>query len=218
MNTESKPTIIEDRLRDLRLLKSSHSCPDEGLCAMEAAAYIVGGPHTDHPETACPVLGYAVRSWNDNVDDETRQKLIPLLPRLAVSRSTPEVEFKRGLVLADCAVRRILPNVLELAEQAEVKAWAGRLRELPQISDETTIRRSREVVSSFSDFLASYQPPSTSPAPSHLSSWSLALDLALDLARDLARALARALPPEKLNELIYIPSLEAIEAALAITE
>jgi hypothetical protein len=219
--------IIEDRLTDLRLTESwnNSSSPQEGLSAMQAVAYITGGRHTEYPDCACPIVAAMVRSWGYWVDDETRQQLVPLLRRIALSRSTPEVEVKRAYLFLDGLIREVLPNILAEGKEEE---WAAKFRALPKLNDETSCRRSRELVSSFADFLAT---PSTSPAPSSFLSkvdWrDLALDRAraraldLALARDLARALARdldlALPSADLNRLIYTPTLAAIVAALDIT-
>ena len=43
------------RLADVPLKKGAHSSPDAGMCALEAAAWIAGEPHSDHPECVCPV-------------------------------------------------------------------------------------------------------------------------------------------------------------------
>jgi hypothetical protein len=150
---------------------------------------------------------------------------------LASSRSSREVEKRRAFHFFDSFIRNIFPGVLDEMDEAE-KEWAGKFRALPKIDDETAIRRSRGLVSSFADFLAA---PSPSPAPSSLLkkkyldlARALARALALDLARALARAraldldlaldLALDLPPETINRLIFQPSFEAIETALAITE
>jgi hypothetical protein len=190
--------IIEDRLTDLRLTESwnSSDSPQEGLSAMQAVAYITGGRHTEYPDCSCPIIGAMVRSWGYWVDDEKRQELVPLLRRIAQSKSTPEVEVTRAYHFLDGLIREVVPNILAEGKEEE---WAGKFRALPKLNDETSCRRSRELVSSFADFLAT---PSTSPAPSSFLSkadWFLdlararALDLALALALDLALDLARAL-------------------------
>lgn len=46
-------TVRPDRLAEFegwQLLKGNHSKIEDGACALEAAAYIAGEPHTDHPE------------------------------------------------------------------------------------------------------------------------------------------------------------------------
>lgn len=67
---------------NFRLLYGSHSTADDGLCLMEAVAYIAGEPHSDHPACASPVLSAIGRSLNDRFRDDERQLLVPLIPRL----------------------------------------------------------------------------------------------------------------------------------------
>ena len=80
-------TVIPDRLTaldDLDLLDGSHSPEQFGraMCVMEAAAWVAGEPHTDHPRCVSPVLtGYMIR-LNDRWDHEKRQTLKPYIPRL----------------------------------------------------------------------------------------------------------------------------------------
>ena len=45
-------TIVQERLdalATLTLKNGSHPSPDDGLCVMEAAAWVAGEPHSDHP-------------------------------------------------------------------------------------------------------------------------------------------------------------------------
>ena len=45
---------------------------------MELAAYLSPtSPFTDRPACVSPVIGSFLRSWNDSLDDKTRQKLKP---------------------------------------------------------------------------------------------------------------------------------------------
>lgn len=67
--------MIAERVREIELKRGGHRSPQEGMCFMEAVAWIAGEPHSDHPECVSPLLGAFLRSWNDALDDETRQKL-----------------------------------------------------------------------------------------------------------------------------------------------
>ncbi|HWC30714.1 MAG TPA: hypothetical protein VG845_11600, partial [Dehalococcoidia bacterium] len=78
-------TIVNpDRLAELKTvtLDAGGHKPDGEFCVMEAVAYVAGEPWSDSPECASPVLGAFLRSWNDTLDDETRQLLKPYVPRL----------------------------------------------------------------------------------------------------------------------------------------
>lgn len=61
-------------LDTLTLAEGSHPDPDAGMCVMEAVAYFAHEPHSDHPACVSPVIGAFLRRWNDDLDDDGRQK------------------------------------------------------------------------------------------------------------------------------------------------
>ena len=65
-------TVIESRLPDLEAIQlkaGSHNSPEDGMCVMEAAAWVAGEPFSDHPQCASKVVGAFLRTWNDTLDD-----------------------------------------------------------------------------------------------------------------------------------------------------
>src|SRR6185312_3074701 len=76
--------IDQKRLARVKALSlGAHGNVKDGMCAMEAVAYVAREPWSDHPECACPVLSAFMRSWNDGLpDDERTSLLLPLIPRL----------------------------------------------------------------------------------------------------------------------------------------
>ena len=133
--------MTTENLMNLTLTHGSHDTPEDGMCLMEAVAFMAGEPHTDEPECACPVIAAYARNLNDQMGegaegDALRAKhLAPLATKLVGTRSTPEVERKRAFYFADRAVRLFAPSALEaagLTEEAET------LRSLPEIGDEQT--------------------------------------------------------------------------------
>ena len=108
-------TTNTKRLQQITVLKSGGHEPDSTFCLMEAVAYVAGEPWSDAPACACPVLSAYGRALNDNMDDTDRQLLIPFIPRLVGSKSTPEVEQRRGYLMADTAVRVFAPIALRSA-------------------------------------------------------------------------------------------------------
>ena len=80
-------TVIEDRAalfnNGIVLAKGEHQDKMDAYCVMEAVAYVAGEPWSDHPQCACPVLTSFLISWNDALDDVTRQRLKPYIPRLS---------------------------------------------------------------------------------------------------------------------------------------
>lgn len=144
-------TVIEDRAalfnNGIVLERGSHARQD-AYCVMEAVAYVAGEPWSDHPQCASPVLTTFMVNWNDQLDDETRQRLKPYIPRLVGTRSTPEVESARSWLACDWLVRTFTPAWLRLAGLVED---ATALEALPELTASElanavmpTIRKAKE--------------------------------------------------------------------------
>jgi hypothetical protein len=115
-------TIAPDRLAELDALvlaKGAHSSWEEGACVMEAVAYVAGEPFSAHPKCASPVIAAFLRSWNDGLDDQTRQRLKPYIPRLVGTKGTKRQEEKRAWMATDCLAREYVPAFLRLAGLTE---------------------------------------------------------------------------------------------------
>jgi hypothetical protein len=106
-------------LNTLVLARGNHESPREGMCMLEAVAYIAGEPHSDHPECVSPVIGAFLRTWNDDLGDVERQRLKPYLARVIGTRASDEVEDRRSWLCADWMVRVHTPAWLELAGMKE---------------------------------------------------------------------------------------------------
>jgi hypothetical protein len=126
------PTRLAE-IQSRSILSGAHDSLEQGACSMELVAYLAGEPHSDHPQCTCPVLGNFVRSWNDSLrSDAQRDRLLkPFLPRLVGTRSTPEVEQRRGMMAFDWLVRVQTPAWLDLTPSLAPHAIA--LRALPEI-------------------------------------------------------------------------------------
>jgi hypothetical protein len=123
-------TTFIQRLTEIErvsLGSGDHESRKDGLCVMEAAAYIAGEVHTDTPSCVCPVVGAFLRSWNDGLQsDADRDRLLkPLLTRILDSQSTPEVEQQRSYLALDWLVRVHAPAFLRL--RPELRAHADAL-------------------------------------------------------------------------------------------
>jgi hypothetical protein len=83
-----------------------------GLCMMEAVAWMAAEGATDRPECACPVLAAFAIKLNDGLSDENRQLLKPLILPMTGTRS--EVHEKaRAEYLVLAVVNRTLPQAFE---------------------------------------------------------------------------------------------------------
>lgn len=170
MTTQLRP--IPD---DLRLAHGGHHAPADGTlgeaCLLEAVAYVAGEPWSDRPRCVCPVLAAFGRRWNDTLNDEDRQMLLPYIPRLVGTRSTPEVEARRIWMLTDWLAREFAPGWLRLSG---LTAQAETLEGLAPLVDTQTAKAAKPALDQVRKDAAA------------------ARDAAGDAARDAARAAARA--------------------------
>ncbi len=132
--------VLEDRLPILdgfKLDKGAHAPPANGpteACVMELVAYIAGEPWSDNPECVSPVLTAFLQRWNDDLDDEGRQKLKPFIPRV-IGTAGDGQDVARAWLATDWLVRVHTPAWLELAG---VKESAVALRALPPLVSSTS--------------------------------------------------------------------------------
>ena len=180
-------TIIEDRLPvidNLTLLKGAHGRLDEGVCVMEAVAWVAGEPWSDHPKSASPVIAAFMRSWNDTLDDDSRNRLLkPYVTRLVGTAAAPAVEDARAWMSLDWLVRTYTPAWLRLAG---LDLQAVRLEGLPEFHvgmDVPSIKPAIEAVR---------QDAAAARAAAGDAAWAAAWDAAWAAARAAAGAAARA--------------------------
>lgn len=64
------------------LSAGNHPDPTQGACFMEFASYLAGEEWSDHPKCANPFLTAVSITVNDAVNSDTRQLLLPLIPRV----------------------------------------------------------------------------------------------------------------------------------------
>jgi hypothetical protein len=99
---ELSPAQIKNLLPGGKLENGSHDFDQklgtpEGVCLMEAVAWVTGEEHSDQPECACPVLTSAAITFNDRASDYDRQALIPAIPALVGSRvKSARTRFQRS--------------------------------------------------------------------------------------------------------------------------
>jgi hypothetical protein len=114
-NSTTRPLPIE-ALESLKLVAGAHQRRSRrAVCVMEAVAWVAGERHSDHPECASPTIATLLRSWNDALNDQDRQMLKPLIPRLVGTRGTPEQEMQRSWMALDWYCRVSAPTWLRAA-------------------------------------------------------------------------------------------------------
>lgn len=120
----------------------AHKGPEDGMCLMEAVAWIVGEPWSDSPACVSVVLARVGRGLNDTLPGPLRQRLVPLIPAL-IGTSDDGLDETRGYLALDWMVRTWTPTWLEAAG---LSAHASALRGLPQIVDVATAEAAGPVV------------------------------------------------------------------------
>ena len=192
-------------LGTMTLAKGSHDSRDEGMCAMEAVAFLAGLGHTDAPECASPVMRAYTIGLNDAWPDEQRQRLVPYLPRMVGTAGDSHDEARSYLAL-DWLVRTYTPAWLDLAGLSDE---ARALRNLPQIVDLAAaaaagpvVREARAKAAAAGDaaWAAAWAAAGAAAgdaardaawAAAGAAAWAAAGDAAWDAAGDAARDAAR---------------------------
>jgi len=192
MSAESAP--LPDRLTKLPTLHldhGNHEDPDEGMCAMEAVSWLVDEPWTDEPKCCCPVIASFVRSWNDSLGDEDRNRLLlPLIPKLIGTRADAATEQLRSRMAIDWLIRTYTPAWLDLRQ--ELKSLAAALRGLPPVLDEAALVAARPAIDEARVASAAARAAAwaAARAAARAAAWAAARAAAWDAAWDAARAAA----------------------------
>ena len=101
------------------------------LCLLEAAAWLAGESHSDHPQCVSVMLGVFGRHLNDVLPDDKRQLLKPCIPRLLATAGDGRDETRRYMAL-DWLIRTWTPQWFDLAGRTEE---ATALRAMRRIAD-----------------------------------------------------------------------------------
>jgi len=125
--------------KDMTLTNGCHKSPEDGMCVMEAAAWLAGEPFSDAPKcvSVLELRRLSIR-LNDAMwpsDAERTAALLPYLPRLMRATATEEQRSRIRFKLADIAVREIAVSALRGRGRTED---ADRLAALPEIVDRET--------------------------------------------------------------------------------
>ena len=165
-------------LDTISLTKGTHDAPEDGLCVLEAAAYIAGLPHSDHPPCVSSVIAAFLRRWNDDLpDDATRDRLLkPLIPAILKTAGSQEIERPRMYRILDWLARTNAPAWCDLVPALSDDSAA--IRRLPPITSAATARTVRERIAKVRD-------PMPPPAPRRESwegMWSRVGDMTWDAA------------------------------------
>jgi hypothetical protein len=81
---------------------------------MEVASMLAGELFSDEPDCVCPVIAEFLRTYNDQVDDERRQDLLPYASLVVDTRDGAAVERRRAEYCLDWWLSESSPRRLQL--------------------------------------------------------------------------------------------------------
>jgi hypothetical protein len=117
----------------VRLSPGKHETPDGGMCVMELASALAGEPFSDSPQAVSRVIVGLLREYNDAVDDDRRQLLIPYAALSVGTRAPARVERARARRCLQWANQRLgrpawrwRLSSARLGGRAGCGAWAAR--------------------------------------------------------------------------------------------
>lgn len=80
----------------VKLSRGRHDRPEDGMCVMELASVLAGGPFTDQPRSVSPVIGAFLRTYNDVVDQDRRADLYRYAAKAVGTRRKRTLERHRA--------------------------------------------------------------------------------------------------------------------------
>ena len=191
-------TLTIEELATITLKSGIHATREEGVCAMEAVAWLAGEPHSDAPECTSPVIAVFLRSWNDDLPtDEDRQRLLrPLLPLVIGTRADNATELWRSYMALDWLGRVHSPAWLRLASLDD---HAEALIALDEITGPATMEKAVPALNTASAAAsaaawdaASAAARAAASAAAGAAAWAAAWDAASAATRAAARAASAA--------------------------
>ncbi len=204
--------IIQERLAALQgftLSRSSHSSIEDGACAMELTSWIAGEEFSDHPQCACPIISAFMRSWNDNLPDDERGILLPLIPKLVGTRSSEAVEARRATMTADWYVRTFTPAWLRLAG---LNDHANALAAFPEITSFEKTPSLRPALE------AAQNASSAAESAAESAAWSAAMSAARSAAWSAARSAAESAAWSAARSALESTRLDLQKSALELVD
>ena len=165
----------------------AHDNFDQGMCVMEASAWLAHEPWSDKPLCVSPVLGTFLRLWNDQLDEITRQKLKPYAARVVGTAGDGHDEW-RGWICVDWLARTNLPMWLDLAG---LDKHATAVRSLAEIIDGASADAARPILSA-AESVTGAAAWAAAESALGLASWEAARSVARSAADLVAGAAAES--------------------------
>lgn len=144
--SEAAPVLSANEIDPSKIVLKAgyHRTREEGMNAVEAAAYLAGLGHSVRPYGVCAIICQVMHVWSDHLPNNRirTRLLVPLLPTILNTRAAAEIMVRRSWMAVDWLVRVYTPAWLELAGLA---AHASALRALTPIVDAASGEASKGV-------------------------------------------------------------------------
>lgn len=164
-----------EEIATVRLDTGHHEEGSGKGCLLEWVAIFAGVPYSDSPSCTSPVLGAFGRAFNDGLPDETRQRLVPFIPRLVGTAGDPAADEVRAWMATDWLIRTFTVAWLR---KAGLTARADALAALPALSSSELARAAQPIIDGARKEAAAARD----------AAWDAAEDAARDAARDAAKS------------------------------
>ena len=130
------PTLDELRTEPTCLRNGRHKSPDEGMCLLEATAWVAGAKFGDRPSCVAPPLidmGHALNDLYGHGGAELRTAELSRFVRPLIGTAGPlVVDQERAFMAHDWLARVCVPAWLDAAR---FNAVATRIRETPRVDN-----------------------------------------------------------------------------------
>jgi hypothetical protein len=156
-------------MMEITLKSGRHESREDGMCLMEAVAFLAGEPHSDHPACTDPVLGAFGRALNDEMTDDECVLLAPLAKKLIGTAGDHTLSLRRAMMLCDGVVRQIVPIALDAAG---LSANAQQLRDLQPIIDQQSARSAGWSARSAASAASSAESAASAASSAESAGWS----------------------------------------------
>ena len=133
-----------------------HRTPRQGACFMEFASYLAGERWSDHPRCTHPLLAALARDVNDLTDDESRNRLMPLVNRVIGLTASGSLSDDVTETIAVRAALAALPIASYQRQRAIAVGLLSVLDSIHPAELQTAARRAVEAVPHARDWARDY--------------------------------------------------------------
>ena len=196
-------------LTGVSLRPGCHETREEGVCAMEAAAWLAGEPHSDKPKCVSLMISRFMRSWNDALPNNADRDrlLLPLIPRILNTATGLDDDRTRSYLAMDWLVRVCTVSWLEVS--ASLEPYAQSLSGCEPIVSAATFSTAEPLIAAARSAARAAVEDAAGDAV-----WSAARAAARSAVEDAARAAARSAAEDAAWDAARVAARDAARVAV----